>query len=288
MSALKIILGPTACGKTDYAIDLALQYGCPVVSCDSRQIFKGMAIGTAQPSAEQLARVKHYFIAAKSPEEHYTAGLYEIEALSLLTELFRTHETVVMAGGSGLYIDALCNGLDDFPPADLPLRDSLMKRLSSEGIAPLRQELKLLDPETYESIDIANTQRVVHALEVTLSTGRKYSSFKTGVRRKRDFTIEKIGLVLPREELYARINARVDAMIEAGLVDEVRSLARLRDKPALNTVGYKEIFQYLDGGISLEEAVRLIKRNTRHYAKRQMTYWARDTEICWQGSVAEF
>ena len=279
MPLLKIILGPTAVGKTDFSIDLAEQYGCPIVSCDSRQIFKGMPIGTAQPTPEQLSRVRHYFIACKSPDEYYTAGLYEIEALELLCELFKTYDTVVMTGGSGLYIDALCNGLDDFPPADQELRAQLMSRLEKEGIAALRQDLKLLDPESYASIDIANTQRVIRALEVTISTGRKFSSYKTGPAKKRPFDIEKICLTRPREELYDRINRRVDIMLEQGLIDEVRSLDSYRDMPALRTVGYKEIFDYLDGKTDLEEAVRLIKRNTRHYAKRQMTYWGRDREI---------
>ena len=279
MPLLKIILGPTAVGKTDFSINLAGQYGCPVVSCDSRQIFRGMPIGTAQPSPEQLAEVRHYFIACKSPDEYYTAGLYEIEALELLEELFKTHDTLIMTGGSGLYVDALCNGLDDFPPADQELRSRLMERLESEGIASLRQDLKLLDPESYGTIDIANTQRVIRALEVTISTGRKFSSYKTGPVKKRPFDIEKICLTRPREELYERINRRVDIMLEQGLVDEVRSLEAYRDKPALRTVGYKEIFDYLDGKTDLEEAVRLIKRNTRHYAKRQMTYWGRDKSI---------
>ena len=279
MSTLKVILGPTAVGKTDYSISLALKLRCPIVSCDSRQIFRGMAIGTAQPTAEQLSAVRHYFIACKNPDEHYTAGLYEIEALQLLKELFKEYETVVMTGGSGLYVDALCNGLDNFPPANLELREQLTERVRTEGLAPLRNELRILDPESYTKIDIANPQRVVRALEVTLSTGRKFSDFKTSTAKKRDFKIEKYCLVRPREELYGRIDSRVDAMFEAGLVEEVRSLLPFRGMPALNTVGYKEAFQYLDGDIDIKEVLRLIKRNTRHYAKRQMTYWARDPQI---------
>lgn len=279
MPKLKIVLGPTAVGKTDYSIALARQYGSPVVSCDSRQIFKGMAIGTAQPTSEQLDIVKHYFIACKDPDEYYTAGLYEIEALKLLEELFKEHDVVVMTGGSGLYVDALCNGLDNFPEADLELRAELMRRLEEEGIASLRNQLRVLDPQSYESIDIANTQRVIRALEVTISTGKRFSSFKTNSVRKRDFEIEKICLTRPREELYERINKRVDRMVEDGLLEEVRSLERYRTMGALNTVGYKEIFDYFDGTTDLDEALRLIKRNTRHYAKRQMSYWARDKEI---------
>lgn len=279
MSTLKVILGPTAVGKTDYSISLALKLGCPVVSCDSRQIFRGMSIGTAQPTAEQLAAVRHYFIACKNPDEHYTAGLYEIEALRLLKVLFKEYKTVVMTGGSGLYADALCNGLDDFPPANLELREQLTERVRTEGLASLRNDLRILDPESYAKIDIANPQRVVRALEVTLSTGRKFSDFKTSPVKKRDFEIEKYCLVRPREELYGRIDSRVDAMFEAGLVEEVGSLLPFRGMPALNTVGYKEVFQYLDGDIDKKEVLRLIKRNTRHYAKRQLTYWARDPQI---------
>ena len=281
MSTLKVILGPTAVGKTDYSISLALKLGCPVVSCDSRQIFKGMAIGTAQPTAEQLSTVRHYFIGTRSITENYTAGLYEIEALDLLSELFKKHQVLVMAGGSGLYIDALCNGLDDFPPADIQLREELNGRLKAEGIESLRRELKMLDPESYSSIDIANAQRVIRALEVTLSTGRRFSSYKTKPAKKRMFDIEKTGLTRPREELYERIDRRVDGMMDSGLEEEARSLLPYRNLPALNTVGYKEMFGYFDGEYDRDEAVRLIKRNTRHYAKKQMTWWRRDPEIEW-------
>jgi len=279
MSILKIILGPTAVGKTDYCIALAKQYGCPIISCDSRQIFREMSIGTAQPSVEQLREVRHYFIACKNPDEYYTAGLFEIDVLSLLKTLFEKHETVIMSGGSGLYADAVCRGLDDFPEANLEVRRELSEELEHSGIAFLRNKLRILDPESYATIDVANTQRVIRALEVTLSTGRKFSSFKTNSSKPRDFEIEKICLVRPREELYERINTRVDRMMESGLVDEVRRLERYRQMPALNTVGYKEIFEMFDGKIDEVEAVRLIKRNTRHYAKRQMSYWARDKEI---------
>lgn len=281
MPLLKIILGPTASGKTDYAIRLAKEYGSPVISCDSRQIFKEMSIGTAKPDREQLSAVRHYFIGTRSVSEDYTAGLYEIEALELLEDLFKTHEVLIMAGGSGLYIDALCNGLDDFPPADQELRSSLNRRLETEGVESLRRELRLLDPESYDTIDIANSQRIIRAVEVTLATGRKFSSFKTSPRKKRPFEIEKIGLTRPRAELYGRIDRRVDKMLEDGLVEEARGLLEYRRRPALNTVGYKELFDYFDGKTSLEEAVRLIKRNTRHYAKRQMTWWRRDTSITW-------
>lgn len=301
MNKLIIILGPTAVGKTDYSIEMALKYDSPIISCDSRQIYKEMSIGTAVPSASQLQVVKHYFIHSHSVEELYTAGKYETEALALIEELFaQGHETLVMTGGSGFYIDALCRGLDYFPETDLKLREELMQRLEEEGVESLSQELKHLDPETYREIDISNGQRVVRALEVCLMTGRPFSSFKTDPSKKRDFEIVKIGLNRPRAELYDRINRRVIKMIDDGLVEEVRSLAKFRDLPALQTVGYKEIFEwfdFLDGKVStegwgptspgdgpvtsLERAIELIQRNTRRYAKRQLSYWARDSEIHW-------
>lgn len=281
MRRIVILLGPTAVGKTDYSIELAQHFDSPIISCDSRQLFRQMSIGTAVPSPEQLSRVKHYFIHSHSVEQYYTAGKYEVEALVLVEELFRSHETLIMTGGSGLYIDAFCKGLDDFPKVDHELRQSLTARLKKGELESLQMELKILDHESYNSIDISNGQRVIRALEVTIGTGRKFSSFKTGRTRKRDFEIVKIGLTRPREVLYDRIDRRVDMMMEAGLVEEVQSLVQYRNMPALNTVGYKEIFDYLDGNHSLEEAVRLIKRNTRHYAKRQLTYWGRDEEIKW-------
>ena len=298
---LKIILGPTAVGKTDYSIETALKYDSPVISCDSRQIYKEMSIGTAVPDASQLAAVKHYFIHSHTVTELYTAGKYEIEALALINRLFdEGHDTLVMAGGSGFYVDALVNGLDDFPAADQDLRNELMARLKSEGVDSLRLELKALDPESYATIDVANGQRVVRALEVCLMTGKPFSSFKTSAVKKRDFEIEKIGLTRPRDVLYDRINRRVLNMIDDGLVDEVRSVVQYRDLAALQTVGYKEIFDwfdYLDGKVSaegwgpttpgdgpvtsLDRAIELIQRNTRRYAKRQLSYWGRDKEIKW-------
>ncbi len=298
---LVIILGPTAVGKTDYSIETALRYDSPVISCDSRQIYKEMTIGTAVPSAAQLSAVQHYFIHSHTVEDLYTAGKYELEALDLINRLFdQGHETLVMAGGSGFYIDALVNGLDDFPSADLQLRNELMARLKEEGVESLRMELKALDPESYATIDIANGQRVVRALEVCLMTGKPFSSFKTAQSKKRDFEVEKIGLTRPRDVLYDRINRRVVQMVDDGLVEEVRSLVQYRDLAALQTVGYKEIFDwfdYLEGRVtaegwtpttpgdgpvtSLDRAVELIQRNTRRYAKRQLSYWGRDKDIRW-------
>ena len=298
---LLIILGPTAVGKTDYSIETALKYGSPVISCDSRQIYKEMSVGTAVPSREQLDAVRPYFIHSHTVTELYTAGKYELEALALINRLFdEGHETLVMAGGSGFYVDALVNGLDDFPEADLQLRTQLTERLKAEGVESLRQELRLLDPESYHTIDIANGQRVVRALEVCIMTGKPFSSFKTSPNRKRDFEIEKIGLTRPRDVLYDRINRRVLQMVDDGLVEEVRSLIQYRGLAALKTVGYKEIFDWFDyqeGRVStegwgptspgdgpvtsLDRAIELIQRNTRHYAKRQISYWGRDKDIRW-------
>ncbi|MBO7622920.1 MAG: tRNA (adenosine(37)-N6)-dimethylallyltransferase MiaA [Bacteroidales bacterium] len=279
---LIIVVGPTAVGKTGWSIDLALRVGSPVISCDSRQIYKEMTIGTAVPDASQLAAVKHYFIQDHTVAKMYTAGMYELEAIDLIEKLFSDgHETLVMAGGSMFYVDAVCNGLDDMPPADDDLRQELTRRVREEGVDSLRMDLKRLDPVAYESIDIANPQRVLRAVEVCLLSGRPFSSFKLAAPKKRSFEIEKIGLCRPRDVLYDRINQRVDKMMEDGLVDEVRSLAEYRDTTALRTVGYSEIFSYLDGKCSLEQAVADIKTNTRHYAKRQMTWWKRDKDIRW-------
>lgn len=281
---LIILLGPTAVGKTEWSLNFAREYSSPIISCDSRQIYREMSIGTAVPSQEQLEAVKHYFIQDHSIfDPMYTAGRYEIEALALIERLFEEgHDTLVMAGGSGFYIDAVCNGLDDFPQADEALRASLMERLRQEGVESLRTELKSLDPESYHSIDIANGQRVVRALEVCIMTGRPFSSFKTAPKKKRSFEIEKIGLMRPRDVLYDRINRRVDQMFEQGLVEEARTLEPHRRLSALQTVGYKELFDHFDGVCTLEKAKELIQRNTRHYAKRQMTWWGRDKDILWK------
>ena len=279
---LLIILGPTAVGKTDFSISKALEYGSPVISCDSRQIFRNMSIGTAVPSASQLAAVKHYFIQTVPVTQSYTAGDYELEAVQLVEALFvQGHETVVMTGGSMFYIDAVCNGLDNLPDGDPSLRAELWERLEKEGVESLSEELERMDPLTYSQIDIRNSQRVIRALEVCLVSGRPFSSFKTGEKRIRSFEIEKVGLTRPREELYSRIDGRVLNMIEEGLVEEVRSLLPFRNCQALQTVGYKEIFEHLDGKFPLDEAVRLIQRNTRHYAKKQLTWWRRDPDIRW-------
>jgi tRNA dimethylallyltransferase len=279
---IEIILGPTGVGKTSYAIRRALECGSPVISCDSRQIYKELCIGTAVPSPEELAAVKHYFIRTVPIAENYTAGIYEAQAIELVNKLFAEgHDTLVMCGGSMLYIDAFCYGLDDFPEVPLQLRHHLMECLQSEGVEVLAEQLKELDPASYAEIDLSNGQRVIRALEVSMYTGEPFSSFKTRRFKDRDFEIVKIGLERPREQLYDRINARVLSMIDAGLEDEARAMLPYRDLPALQTVGYKEMFSYFDGECTLEEAIRHIQVNTRHYAKRQLTWWRRDPEIQW-------
>ncbi len=279
---LEIILGPTASGKTGYAIRRALECGSPVISCDSRQIYKELSIGTAVPSPEELAAVKHYFIQTVPVTANYTAGIYEAEALSLIEDLFNQgHETLIVCGGSMLYIDALCYGLDDFPSVPIQLREHLMDCLRTEGVQELAAQLKELDPVSYSEIDLSNGQRVIRALEVSMYTGQPFSSFKTRTIKERNFEIVKTGIERPREELYERINDRVLDMMDRGLEQEARSMLPHRDLPALQTVGYKELFLYFDGEITLEEAVRRIQVNTRHYAKRQLTWWRRDPSVRW-------
>lgn len=279
---LLVIAGPTAVGKTEYSIETALRCGSPVISCDSRQIYKEMTIGTAVPDASQLSAVKHYFIHSISVLDAYSSGQFEIDALALIEKLFSEgHETLVMAGGSGFYIDAVCNGLDNLPVPPPELREELTRRVREEGVEALADELKRLDPAAWKAIDIKNGQRVVRALETIIVSGRSFTEFKLAEPRKRDFEIEKICLTRPRDVIYDRIDRRVLQMIDEGLVEEVRGLEKYRDLPALQTVGYREIFGYLDGNYSLNEAIRLIQRNTRHYAKKQLTWWKRDNAIKW-------
>ncbi len=280
---LVVIVGPTGCGKTDLSIRLARHYGAPIISTDSRQFYRGMAIGTAQPSAEQLAAAEHHFIASHPVTESVNCGDYETMALKRLEELFRSHDTVIAVGGSGLYIKALCEGMDDLPQADGALREELSRRLREEGIEALAAELQKLDPDYYETVDRRNPARVVRALEVCLQSGRPYSEQRTGIRRQRDFAIIKAGIDMPREELYDRINRRVDMMVAEGLEQEAREMYPHRALNALQTVGYREMFDWFEGRISREEAIELIKRNSRRYAKRQMTWFRRDGEIRWFG-----
>lgn len=260
---------------------MAQHYHAPILSTDSRQFYRGLPIGTAQPTREQLSLVEHHFIASHDLTDELSCGRYEVLALQCLEALFKTHDTVVAVGGSGLYIKALCEGMDNLPAVDNAIREKLNLRLSEEGLESLVKELKVLDPAYFEKVDKNNPQRVLRALEVSLQTGKPYSSFRTGQRHKRDFEIVKIGVELPREELYQRINLRVEMMMEEGLEEEARKVLPYRDLNSLKTVGYREMFDYFDGLISLEKAKELIQRNSRHYAKRQMTWFKRDEEIHW-------
>ncbi len=278
---LIVVVGPTGSGKTDLSIRLAQHYAAPILSTDSRQMYIGMPIGTAQPSPEQLRAVEHHFIADRSPECEFNCGQYEVEALERLDRLFESHRYVVAVGGSGLYIKALCEGIDDLPQADDDLRKTLRQRLAEEGLPSLVEQLRRLDPECCASIDIHNHARVMRALEVCLLSGRPYSGQRIGQRRQRPFRIIKVGTQVDRHILYERIDRRVDGMIAEGLEQEVRSMLPFRRCNALQTVGYKELFACIDGDCSRDEAIELIKRNTRRYAKRQMTWFRRDSEIAW-------
>ena len=278
---LIVVVGPTGSGKTALAVELARHYSAPIISTDSRQVYRGMAIGTAQPTKEELSAATHYFIACREPEDEYNCGRYEVDALELLDKLFKEHDYVVAVGGSGLYVQALCSGMDRLPEADERLRAELKQRLANEGLSSLVDELRKLDPSYAEQVDIQNPARVMRALEVCLTTGRPYSEQRLGVEAERSFNIVKVGTDMPRDVLYERIDRRVDMMVTEGLVDEVRALLPKRELNALQTVGYRELFDYFDGVCTLEEAIELIKRNSRRYAKRQLTWFRRDSAIAW-------
>ena len=260
---------------------MAEHYACPIISTDSRQFYRGIPIGTAQPDSEQLERVEHHFIASHELTDDFNCGAYEVAALKRLEELFAKHDTVVAVGGSGLYIKALCEGMDDLPEVEPALRSDLAERLKSEGLEALTEELRKLDPAFYEVVDRKNPARVLRALEVCISTGKPYSSLRTGEKRQRSFGIVKIGVNMERAVLYERIDRRVDIMVEAGLEDEARAVYPLRHLNSLQTVGYREMFDYFDSTITRDEAIELIKRNSRRYAKRQLTWFGRDEEIEW-------
>lgn len=268
-------------GKTSFSIRLAQAYQTEIISADSRQLYKQLSIGTAKPNADELAAVPHHFIDILPPEREYNAGEFERDALTLLEELFRRHEQVVVAGGSGMYVQALCQGIDEMPEVPPSLRENLNLRLRKEGLDPLLSELQQLDPVYYQQVDRQNPQRVLRALEVSLYTGRPYTSFRRQNFKERPFHTIKIGLDRPREELYQRIDARMDQMVEEGLFEEARELYPFRKLNALQTVGYKEIFGYMEGRYDKEEAIRLLKRNSRRYAKRQLTWFRKDKDFTW-------
>ena len=279
---LIILLGPTGVGKTELRLQMAEELGTEIISCDSRQMYREMKIGTAAPTEEELKRVPHHFIGHLSIHDYYSCGRFEIDALAKCNELFQSHDTVIMTGGSMLYIDAVCKGIDDIPNIDEELRQSLLERYQNEGIENIRQELKILDPDYYKIVDLQNHKRIIHALEVCIQSGKPYSSFRSESVKKRPFTIEKIGLNRPREVLYDRINKRVDIMMENGLLEEAKSLYPFKGLNALNTVGYKELFNYFDGIWTLDFAIQMIKQNSRRYAKKQLTWFNRDSEITWR------
>ena len=276
---LIVITGPTAVGKTALTIQLAQHYGVPIINADSRQIYRELPIGTAAPSEEQLRQVRHYFVASKSIDDYYNASMYEQEVLECLKD--QPSNINILSGGSMMYIDAVCNGIDDIPTIREDIREEMKRRYQEEGLEALCEDLKRLDPEHYEVVDKQNYRRVIHALEICYQTGRTYTSFRTQQKKERPFNIVKIGLNRDREELYQRINQRVDEMMENGLLDEVRGLYDKRSVNALNTVGYKELFDYLDGRWPLEEAVERIKGNTRRYARKQLTWFKRDENVKW-------
>lgn len=281
VKTLLLIVGPTGVGKTELSLRIAERYKAPIVSCDSRQIYREILIGTAAPTAEEQARVKHYFIGTRSLEEDYNAGEYERDALVLLEELFKTHEVVVMVGGSMLYADAVCHGLDDLPSVPSDIRAHVKAQYEAHGIAWLQAEVQRLDPVYWEEVDQHNPARLAHCVELSLTIGQPYSSLRTRSRKERPFRILKIGVTRERDELYARINERVKQMIADGMVEEARSVYPKRSLNSLQTVGYRELFDYFDGQYDLDRAIELIQQNTRHYAKRQMTWFRKDKEIQW-------
>lgn len=290
---LIVIVGPTGSGKTDLSIAVAEHFSAPIISTDSRQFYRGIPIGTAQPDEGQLRRVEHHFIASHDLADEFNCGAYEVAALQRLEELFLRHDVVVAVGGSGLYVKALCEGMDDMPEADAEVRQMLARRLEEEGLEALAEELRECDAEFYEVVDRKNPARVLRALEVCITTGKPYSVLRKGEVRERPFKIVKIGTDMPREILYDRIDRRVDIMIEQGLEQEARAVYPLRHLNSLQTVGYREMFDYFDGSISREQAIELIKRNSRRYAKRQLTWFRRDEAIEWfhpsqQAAIMEY
>ena len=280
-NTLIVLPGPTGVGKTAFATGLAERLGCEIISCDSRQFYREMKIGTAAPGKEELARVRHHFVGFLSVTDYYSISLFERDVLALLPSLFSSNPVAIMTGGSMLYMDAVCRGMDDIPDTDPAVRQKYLGMYHDEGIEGLRIALKMLDPASYSRIDLHNPRRILRALEITESSGRPYSSFLTAPVRQRDFRIIKAGLTRERGELYRRIDMRVDRMMEEGLEQEAVSLKQYRELNALNTVGYREMFSWFDGEVSRDQAVMLIKRNTRRYARKQLTCWNRDNDINW-------
>lgn len=278
---LVVLLGPTGVGKTDLSIFLAEYFKSSIVSSDSRQIYKEIKIGTAVPDEESLNKIKHYFISSLSIHDYFNSWEYEKQAIKQIEELHKTSDVVLLVGGSMMYIDAVCKGIDDIPTIDAELRDEIMNRYNYGGIEPIKNELKKLDSSFYNEVDLNNHKRVIHALEVCIQSGKPYSSLRTNISKKRNFEIIKIGLNRDREELYDRINRRVDLMFEEGLLEEAKQMFPYKDLNSLNTVGYKELFGYFDKEYDLDEAKRLIKRNSRRYAKRQLSWFNRDSDIKW-------
>lgn len=282
VNTLFVLLGPTGVGKTALSIDIAKKLNTPVISADSRQIYRGIPIGTASPTTEQLSEVKHYFIAEKELTDYYSAGQYELDALKIIEEQFKQSQHALMVGGSMMYIDAVCNGMDDIPRVDSTTRDSVIEMYKEKGLEHLTSMLQMLDPVWYAKVDLKNPKRVMHALEVCLYTGKPYSSILTSRKKERPFKIVKIGLTRERDELYANIDRRVDEMVATGLEQEALSVYHLKHLNSLNTVGYKEWFDFFDGKTAIrDEVVAQIKRNTRHYAKKQLTWFNRDPSIRW-------
>ena len=278
---LIVITGPTAVGKTDLCMEIAGRFDIPIINADSRQLFRELRIGTASPTPEQLAKVRHYFVGTLNIGDYYSASMYEQDVLTLLGQLFKTSDYALLSGGSMMYIDAVCNGIDDIPTVDEKTRTLMKRRLAEEGLEKLVEELRRIDPEHYEVVDCQNPRRVVHALEICHMTGQTYTSFRKAEKKQRPFEIIKIGLNREREELYNRINRRVDSMMEQGLLKEAEEMLPYRQANALNTVGYKELFSYFDGIWELDEAVERIKGNTRRYARKQLTWFKRDQQMKW-------
>ena len=282
MKTLIVVLGPTGVGKTELCLSIAEHLQTPIINADSRQIFKELPIGTAAPTEEQQKRIRHYFVGNHNIEDYYSAAMYEADVMNLLqNDLFKSHDTALLTGGSMMYIDAVCNGIDDIPTVDDDTRELMKRRLAEEGLPALVEELRTIDPEHWAIVDRNNPRRVVHALEICHSTGKTYSSFRTNTRKKRPFNIIKIGLTRQRELLYDRINKRVEQMMDDGLLEEARKVCRLRWLNALNTVGYKELFEHFDGLTTLDEAVFKIQSNSRRYCRKQITWFKRDDTLAW-------